>query len=154
VHEIPATLYAIRNHPGNTQNDVLLASPTTSSLSPIPSLERVLVSLSRSSKYCLLKLSSSQKLTAQMTEARKKSTTEGPRRISFRDRLLAARNGAAIGFILGFLGFFFVVRDHPAWWELFAMPAVCSSAFAVLSFLGGHKMVELIKFLLSKGNPF
>jgi hypothetical protein len=64
---------------------------------------------------------------------------------------LAARNGAALGFIFGLLCFFLGIRDHPAWWEFFAMPAVFASAFAVLSFLGGHKMVELIEFLMSKG---
>ncbi len=78
-----------------------------------------------------------------MTEAHKGPTTEGPKRLSFEDRLSAFSHGAILGLIFGSIGIFF--EGHPLR-DIVFVPFF-SLIIGALGFLGGPKLLETLSVL-------
>jgi hypothetical protein len=94
-------------------------------------------------KYSLLKPFSSQNLTGDMTEAHKGPATEGPKRLSFKDRLSAFSHGAILGLVFGSIGIFF--EDHPL--RDIAFAPLFSLIIGAFGFLGGPRLLEILSVL-------
>ena len=78
-----------------------------------------------------------------MTEAHEGPATEGPKRLSSKDRLSAFSQGAILGLVFGLIGIF--LEGHPL--RDIAFAPLFSLMIGTLGFLGGPKLLNTLSVI-------